>query len=107
LKLPHTPHPSAYRYLAVHNAGYLPLTNGWRHCRIDKDGVLHTPHGNCNACDIAMLWRYKWSAEQSAKQLKTTRDKLKEITSGTRYKMLLHTADYLNRLVTELTDSIW
>lgn len=99
-----TPHPSAYRYLAVHNSGYLPLTHGWRHCSIDKDGILHTPHGSCTAGDVAMIWRYKWAAEQSSKQLKTTREKLSDITSGTKYKMLLHTADYLNRLVQDFTD---
>uniref|UniRef100_UPI00404868FB hypothetical protein n=1 Tax=Rheinheimera sp. TaxID=1869214 RepID=UPI00404868FB len=99
-----TPHPSAYRYLAVHNAGYLPLTHGWLHYRIGNDGLLHTPHGSCTAGDIAMLWRYKWTAEQSTKQLRATREKLKDITSGTKYKMLLHTADYLNRLVKEFTD---
>ena len=65
---------------------------------------MHTPHGNCTAGDVAMLWRFKWTAEQSAKQLKATRDKLKDITNGTKYKMLLHTADYLNRLVIELTE---
>jgi len=50
-----------------------------------------------------MLWRYKWAAEQSAKQLKATKEKLKDITSGNKYKMLLHTADYLNRLVQEFS----
>ncbi|WP_166839514.1 hypothetical protein [Rheinheimera pleomorphica] len=98
------PHPSAYRYLVVHNASYLPLSKGWSSFRIDSDGVLDTPHGNCTAGDIAMLWRYKWTAEQTAKQLKAAREKLKEITSGTKYKMLLHTADYLNRLVKEFSD---
>ena len=47
---------------------------------------------------------YKWTAEQSAKQLKTAREKLQDITSGKKYKMLLHTADYLNRLVKDLSD---
>jgi hypothetical protein len=89
-------------YLVAQCAGYLPLTNGWRHCHIDKDGIMHTPHGNCTTGDLAMLWRYKWTAEQSATQLKATRDKLKDITSGTKYKMLLHTADYLNRLVKDV-----
>lgn len=98
-----TPHPSAYRYLAVHNAGYLPLVGGWVHCRIDKDGIMHTPHGSCTAGDIAMLWRYKWSSQESSKQLANTRQKLKDITSGAKYKMLLHTADYLNRLVQEFS----
>lgn len=98
------PHPSAYRYLAVHNAGYLPLVGGWVHCRIDKDGILHTPHGNCTAGQLSMLWRYKWTSEQNTLQLKAAREKLKDITSGTKYKMLLHTADYLNRLVQEFTD---
>lgn len=94
----------AHRYLAVHHRGYLPVTGGWLHCHIDSKGVLHTPHGSCTAGDIAMLWRYKWTAQQSAKQLKTTREKLSDITSGTKYKMLLHTADYLNRLVQDFTD---
>ncbi len=99
-----TPHPSAYRYLAVHNAGYLPLSKGWSHFRIDSDGVLHTPHGSCTAGQVAMLWRYKWTAEQTTKQLRTAREKLNDITSGTKYKMLLHTADYLNRLVNDFAD---
>jgi hypothetical protein len=94
----------AHRYLAVHHRGYLPLTAGWLHCRIDSKGQLHTPHGNCSAGDIAMLWRYKWSAEQSSRQLKAVREKLADITSGTKYKMLLHTADYLNRLVQEFSE---
>ena len=46
-----------------------------------------------------MLWRYKWTAEQSSKQLQVARQKLQDITNGAKYKMLLHTADYLNRLV--------
>ncbi|WP_215397651.1 hypothetical protein [Rheinheimera oceanensis] len=33
-------------------------------------------------------------------------EKLKDITSGTKYKMLLHTADYLNRLVKDFTEEI-
>ncbi|WP_445766593.1 hypothetical protein [Rheinheimera sp.] len=93
----------AQRYLAVHYRGYLPLIGGWSHFSIDSKGVLHTPHGSCSAGDIAMIWRYKWSAEQSARQLKSVRDKLTDVTSGTKYKMLLHTADYLNRLVQEFS----
>lgn len=46
-----------------------------------------------------MLRRYKWTFEQSAKQLKAAREKLQDVTSGTKYKMLLHAADYINRLV--------
>lgn len=94
----------AHRYLAVHYRGYLPLTGGWISFNIDAKGVLHTPYGSCTAGDIAMMWRYKWTAEQSTKQLKVTRDKLKDITSGAKYQMLMHTADYLNRLVKDFTD---
>lgn len=94
----------AHRYLAVHHRGYLPLTNGWIHCRIDNKGQLHTPHGNCSAGDIAMLWRYKWASEQSSRQLKAVREKLADVTSGTKYKMLIHTADYLNRLVKDFSE---
>jgi hypothetical protein len=39
----------------------------------------------------------------SAKPLKATREKLRDITSGAKYKMLLHTADYLNRLVMDFS----
>ncbi|EHR42667.1 hypothetical protein AJE_00720 [Alishewanella jeotgali KCTC 22429] len=93
----------AHRYLTVHYRGYLPLTGAWQFCRIDKDGILHTPHGVCSPGDITMLWRYKWSAEQNARQYQKAKQKLKDLQSGTQLKMLRHTADYLNRLVLELT----
>jgi len=92
----------AHRYLAVHYRGYLPLHSGWRHFRIDSEGKLHTPHGICTPGDIAMLWRYKWSAEQNARQYQQAKKKLDDLRSGTKIKMLIHTADYLNRLIKEI-----
>ena len=94
---------TAHRYLTVHHRGYLPLIGGWVSCSIDAKGVLHTPHGSCTVGDLAMLWRYKWTAEQSSKQLQVARQKLQDITNGAKYKMLLHTADYLNRLVQDFS----
>lgn len=72
---------------------------------IDSEGWLNTPHGRCTSGDVALLWRFKWSAQHSALQLKQARQKINDITSESRYKMLLHTADYLNRLVKDFVDS--
>ena len=101
--LTNQPHEIAKRYLFVHYKGYLPFATGWKDCTIDSEGVLHTPWGSCLSSDVAFVWRYKWSAEQSARQVKTLRNKLDEITSGTKYQLLLHTADYLNRLVQDFS----
>jgi len=52
---------------------------------------------------LAFVHRYKWAAEQNAKQVQQLRDKLKEYQEGTTLKMIQHTTDYLNRLVKEYT----
>ena len=96
------PHPVAHRYLQVHCKGYLPYNTNWKECRIRPDGMVMTPFGNCMPSDMALLHRRKWSAEQTRQQLVRCREQLKELRSGTKMKMVLHTADYLNRLVREL-----
>lgn len=96
------PHPVAHRYLQVHCKGYLPYNTNWKDCRIRPDGMVMTPFGNCMPSDMALLHRRKWSAEQTRQQLVKCREQLKELRSGTKMKMVLHTADYLNRLVREL-----
>lgn len=96
-------HPSAHRLLQVHCSGYLPYSNGWQNMTIDETGTLHTPYGSCTAGDIALLWRFKWSAEQSRRQLLELKKKVSDIQSDSKTKMLIHTADYLNRLVKEIT----
>lgn len=97
------PHPLAHRLLTIHYKGYLPFTAAWRHAYIDKDGNVNTPHGSCRPSDLAFVHRYKWAAEQNAKQVQQLRDKLKEYQEGTTLKMIQHTTDYLNRLVKEYT----
>jgi hypothetical protein len=97
------PHPVAHRYLSVHCKGYLPYNTNWSDCYIDKDGTVVTPWGNCRPSDLAFLHRHKWSAEQTRIQLAKCRQKLAEIQSGTKIKMIIHTTDYLNRLIKELT----
>ncbi len=96
------PHPVAHRYLQVHCKGYLPYNTNWKECRIREDGMVMTPWGNCMPSDMAFLHRNKWSAEQTRRQLVKYREQLEELRSGTKMKMILHTADYLNRLVREL-----
>jgi len=96
------PHVTAHRYLQVHCKGYLPYHPAWRDMYIDSEGWLNTPHGRCTSGDVALLWRYKWSMQNSSLQLRKLKHDLNEIKSGTKMKMLVHTIDYLNRLVSEL-----
>jgi hypothetical protein len=99
------PHPTAHRYLCVHCKGYLPYNTHWADCYIDEDGSVVTPWGLCRPSDLAFHHRNKWAAEATRRQLARYREKLAEYQTGTKMKMLLHTADYLNRLVKELTTS--
>lgn len=96
------PHPTAHRYLQVHCKGYLPYNTNWKECRIREDGMVMTPWGNCMPSDMAFLHRHKWSAEQTRQQLVKYRRELDEFRSGTKLKMILHTANYLSRLVSEV-----
>jgi len=96
------PHPVAHRYLQVHCKGYLPYNTNWKDCHIRPDGMVITPFGNCMPSDMALLHRRKWSAEQTRLQLVKCREQLEQLRSGTKIKMVLHTADYLSRLVKEL-----
>lgn len=96
------PHPTAHRYLQVHCKGYLPYNTNWKECRIREDGMVMTPFGNCMPSDMALMHRRKWSAEKTRQQLVRCRQQLEDLRSGTKVKMLLHTADYLTRLVKEL-----
>ena len=98
-----TPHPTAHRYLSVHCKGYLPYNTHWADSYIDFDGSIVTPWGLCKPSDLAFFQRNKWSNEATRLQLVRYREKLAELQSGTKMKMLIHTADYLNRLVKELT----
>lgn len=96
------PHPTAHRYLQVHCKGYLPYNTQWKDCRIRPDGMVMTPYGNCMPSDMMFLHRHKWASEQTRQQLVKCRQQLEELRSGTKMKMVMHTADYLNRLVNEL-----
>lgn len=98
-----TPHPVAHRYLSVHCKGYLPYNTHWSESYIDTDGSIVTPWGRCRPSDVAFFHRNKWANETTRMQLVKYREKLAELQSGTKMKMLIHTADYLNRLVKELT----
>jgi hypothetical protein len=100
------PHPVAHRYLQVHCKGYLPFNTNWKECRIMPDGMVMTPFGNCMPSDMALLHRRKWSAEQTRQQLVRCRQQLHDLRSGVKMKMLIHTADYLNRLLRELTEEL-
>lgn len=100
------PHPVAHRYLQVHCKGYLPYNTNWKECRIRPDGMVMTPFGNCMPSDMALLHRRKWSAEQTRQQLVRCRQQLHDLRSGVKMKMLIHTADYLNRLLRELTEEL-
>ncbi len=97
------PHPAAHRYLSVHCKGYLPYNTHWSDCYINLDGMVITPWGNCRPSDIAFFHRNKWANENTRHQLAKCREKLSELQTGAKMKMLLHTADYLNRLVKDLT----
>ena len=97
------PHPTAHRYLQVHCKGYLPYNPAWRDMYIDSQGILQTPYGSCSAGDVSLLWRFKWSAAQSQRQVTELKSKVEAMQSDSKMKMLIHTADYLNRLVKELT----
>ncbi|WP_337843483.1 hypothetical protein [Rheinheimera sp.] len=97
------PHPTAHRYLHVHCAGYLPLMKGWSTMRIDQDGSLVTPWGNCSPGDVAMIWRYKWASANATRQLQAARQKIEDMQSDAKLKMIKHTTDYLNRLVHEFS----
>ncbi|KOO56931.1 hypothetical protein WH43_17595 [Rheinheimera sp. KL1] len=97
------PHATAHRYLQVHCKGYLPYHPAWRDMYIDSEGWLNTPHGRCTSGDVALLWRFKWSAAQSQRQISDLKKKVAAMQSESKMKMLLHTADYLNRLVNEIT----
>jgi hypothetical protein len=98
-----TPHPTAHRHLHVHFSGYLPYTNGWADMRIDENGVLHTPYGRCTAGDLAMLWRYKWSAAQTTRSLKALNVKIQTMQSSDKLQALINTAHSLTMLVNDLS----
>jgi hypothetical protein len=98
------PHATAHRYLQVHCKGYLPYHPAWRDMYIDSEGWLNTPHGRCTSGDVAMIWRYKWSMQHSSRQLQAARSELQELKSGSTLKMIYHTVDYLNRLVSKIKD---
>jgi len=99
------PHPTAHRYLCVHCKGYLPYNTHWADCYIDDHGSVVTPWGLCRPSDLAFHHRNKWASEATRRQLVLYREKLAEYQSGLKMKMLVHTADYLNRLVKELTSN--
>lgn len=73
------------------------------HMYIDSEGWLNTPHGRCTSGDVALLWRFKWSAAQSQRKATELKAKIESMQSDSKMKMLIHTADYLNRLVKEIS----
>lgn len=96
-------HATAHRYLQVHCKGDLPYHPDWRDMYIDSEGWLNTPHGRCASGDVALLWRFKWSAAQSHRKAAELKSKVDAMQTEAKIKMLLHTAEYLNRLVKEIS----
>ncbi|MDF3127241.1 hypothetical protein [Rheinheimera sp. 1928-s] len=70
---------------------------------IDSEGWLNTPHGRCTSGDVALIWRFKWSAAQSQRKVAELKSKVEAMQSDPKMKMLIHTADYLNRFVRGLS----
>jgi hypothetical protein len=97
------PHPTAHRYLQVHCKGYLPYNTNWKECYIRSDGMVITPFGNCMPSDMALLHRRKWSAEQTRIQLQKYKKQVEDMRSESKIKMLIHTVNYLNKLVSDFT----
>ena len=95
---------NAHRYLQAHCKGYFPYHPAWRDMYIDSEGWLNTPHGSCTSGDVAMIWRYKWSMQNSSMQIKILRAQLQELKSGSTAKMIVHTVDYLSRLVSKFKE---
>jgi hypothetical protein len=100
------PHPTAHRYLQVHCKGYLPYNTNWKECYIRSDGMVITPLGNCMPSDMALFHRRKWSAEQTRKQLVEYRKRMENIKNKESIKMLVHTSNYLVKLVNQLVGEI-